>query len=339
MLAAAPFNLLETFNAVDDAIDANADIAAEIMKAALESLGLDPDSDFWHNTATASDLDKARSTIRQFYRDWSAEGSSERDVCYDPVLETLDQYFSASESKASTKVLVPGAGLGRLLFEICRRGYTVEGNEISWHQLLGSNWALNHVPLDSSYSLYPFALDFSNVKRREQQLTTVQIPDVHVHSILGDEVANNNRMAMCASDFIVHYGNEQYKSTFDAVASVFFVDTAPNVITYIEIIRNCLKDGGIWINMGPLLWHFGDRAPRQPDEKVHPNQLSEAVGIDAPGGFELTDEELLLLIDMKGFDIEKHEMRDGSGYIQNPHSMLQNMYHCSYWIARKRSEG
>jgi len=47
-------------------------------------------------------------------------------------------------SQASeVSVLVPGAGLGRLAFEIACLGYTCEGNEFSLFMLFASNFVLN----------------------------------------------------------------------------------------------------------------------------------------------------------------------------------------------------
>ena len=66
---------------------------------------------------------------------------------------------------------------------------------------------------------------------------------------------------MSASDFLLLYGDETHKETFDAVATLFFLDTAPNIIRYLEAIRNCLRKGGVLVNMGPLLWHFENNAP------------------------------------------------------------------------------
>ena len=40
-------------------------------------------------------------------------------------------------------ILVPGAGLGRLAFELAQRGYTCQGNEFSMFMLLASNFILN----------------------------------------------------------------------------------------------------------------------------------------------------------------------------------------------------
>ena len=38
--------------------------------------------------------------------------------------------------------------------------------------------------------------------------------------------------------------------SWDCVASCFFLDTAPNVIRYLERIYHILKPGGYWINFG-----------------------------------------------------------------------------------------
>ncbi len=38
----------------------------------------------------------------------------------------------------------------------------------------------------------------------------------------------------------------------------FFIDTAKNIIDYIETIHNVLKTGGVWINFGPLQYHFAE---------------------------------------------------------------------------------
>lgn len=365
MLAAPPFNLLSNFDQVDDAIDANAEIASEMTKTALSSFGLDgskfntgletqepsnsgsTDDDKqglvdWRNTAKPSDVDKARSTIRQLYRDWSHEGSIERKACYDPVIQDVVKAFWHAPSKHDVKILVPGAGLGRLVFELCRRGYTVEGNEISYHQLIASNWVLNHTVKGQQFDLFPFALDFSNVVSREHQLKKVKVPDVHPESALedvfGHMTANAaDRMSMTAADFVVLYGDEEHKDLFDAVVTVYFIDTAPNLIRYIETMRNCLRDGGLWINLGPLLWHFADRAPSNDHHSERPEGPREKTGIEEPGAFELTEEEVLLLVEKMGFDIEKREIKNGGvGYIQNPESMLQNIYRTSHWVAKKR---
>lgn len=50
-------------------------------------------------------------------------------------------FYVSDVSKVS--VLVPGAGLGRLAWEIARLGYTCQGNEWSFFMLFTSNFILN----------------------------------------------------------------------------------------------------------------------------------------------------------------------------------------------------
>ena len=347
MLAEPPFNVLANLELVDDAIDANADMADQIRDHALPAFGLEkapqnPDRD-WRGVASAEDMSKARTTIKQFYRDWSAEGAAERNACNEPVLQDIDQLYADVQDKGMIKILVPGAGLGRLVFELCKNGYTVEGNEISYHQLVASSWMLNHCPRAEQYILFPFALDFNNVISRSHQLRSMKIPDVHPATELetasiGTPTHAFERMSMTASDFITHYGDEKCREMFDVVASVFFIDTAPNIVRYAEVVRSCLKAGGVWVNIGPLLWHFGDRAPKENADVVEPGAKEGKEGIDEPGSVELTVEEVVLLVEKMGFEIIKHEIREQeAGYIQNPESLLHNVYRLSHWTARRKA--
>jgi len=45
---------------------------------------------------------------------------------------------------------------------------------------------------------------------------------------------------------------------WDCIATCFFIDCANNVVQFIETIYKILKPGGVWINLGPLLYHFSD---------------------------------------------------------------------------------
>lgn len=65
----------------------------------------------------------------------------------------------------------------------------------------------------------------------------------------------------------------------------------------------------------------------------------DKTGIGEPGSFELTNEEVLALVQSMGFSILSHSTLPSSsgGYIQDPDSMLQNRYSCSHWIAKKIS--
>lgn len=316
------------------------------MAVGAASLGIETPEDgepVWANTTTAANVDKCRSTINQLFRDWSAEGRAEREACYTPILQDLQHLLQNTTTRP--KVLVPGSGLGRLVFELCTAGYEVEGNELSYHQLFASSFILNHTNRAEQYPLYPFLSNFSNNLTRSHQLRRVMVPDecpsitdVSRTSITGHE----GSMAITAGDFCVSYGSVDNADAFDAVASVFFIDTAPNLIRYVETVRHCLKPGGYWINIGPLLWHFETRTASEEDagtsaHNSHTHSLiAEDRGIGEPGSFELSEDEVIRLVADHGFEFVKHETgMIETGYIQDPSSMLQHMYKPVHWVARK----
>lgn len=274
---------------------------------------------------TAEDVDKVRSTLKQFYRDWSAEGASEREVCYAPVMAALSQRFGhlSPAEKGRISVLVPGAGLGRLAYDIVVAGYAAQGNENSFHQLMASNYVLNCTSAARQHTVHPFINSFSNHRSRTNQLRGVAVPDVHPPALLA-RAAEEDRFSMTAGDFVSAYNNAASESAFDVVATVFFIDTAVNIFSYLETIHRVLVDGGVWINFGPLLWHWENR---EADLK--------AADEDAQG-VELTVEEVLEVARNIGFRLEKREKGSCGEYIGNGEgAMLKWVYECEFWIAVK----
>ncbi|KAF2641937.1 methyltransferas-like protein [Massarina eburnea CBS 473.64] len=377
LLSQPPFSILDSLSKMDDLIDSNAILAEAIFITGFQAFiapSLDSEwvaaivpekyahdqyqvystvMDHLKAESTQTNMEKARSCVNQFYREWSEEGRCEREKCFDPVVHSLDAEFSLRAesrkdlSKSDLKVLVPGAGLGRLVFDVCRAGYTVEGNEISYHELMASSLVLNHIKSPGQFTIAPFALSCSNHLTRADQFQTYSIPDVHpgtelMKSFGGEKIPANERMSMSTGDFCVLYSQPGSKESFDAVATVFFIDTAPNIIRYIEAVHNCLKPGGLWINLGPLLWHHASQSPNTNEEKEEKRGKAEKyrnvdTGIADPGSVELTDDEVVALVEHCGFAIEKHEPGSvNTGYITNTRSMLQSMYRASFWVARKK---
>ncbi|KAK2697388.1 hypothetical protein QWA68_003786 [Fusarium oxysporum] len=347
LLAAPPFNFLDTLEKTDDAIDENAELARTIARVGLQSFRMmttdpeDPEPKMpqeWAGVAKHSDVDKARSTIRQFYRDWTEAGAAEREASYGPVMKALAAETEKYPDRAPLNVLVPGAGLGRLVFDLVANGYTAEGNEISYHQLLASSYILNYCPAAEQHTIYPWVHSFSNHLTRANHLRSYRVPDIHPASVLA-ATPNAGEMSMCAADFLCLYSNEDHEAQYDAVASVFFLDTAPNLIRYLEVIRHCLRPGGVLINVGPLLWHFENNAPGtrgQDGEAEHDPKSSS--GIADPGSFELADDEVIALLEKMGFVVEWHKTGVHAPYIHDPDSLLQSTYRASTWMARKPLE-
>ena len=335
---------------MDDAIDANASLAREILSFGLQSFrmispatpGGEPAiPQEWVGVAKHSDTDKARSTIRQFYRDWAADGAVEREACYGPIMRAMESERASLGGEQQLAVLVPGAGLGRLVFDLCLGGYEVEGNEISYHQLLASSYILNRCRGAGQHTIYPWVHTFSNHLTRDNHLRGYPIPDIHPATELARSTAAGS-MSMCAADFLCLYGDDDHAGAYDAVASVFFLDTAPNLVRYLEVIRHCLRPGGVLVNVGPLLWHFENNAPGNhghDDDGDGAHDYSNSSGIADPGSFELSNDEVMALLDRMGFTVESAETGVDTPYIQDRDSMLQTTYKASTWVARKRADG
>ncbi|KAI5808498.1 N2227-like protein-domain-containing protein [Peziza echinospora] len=347
-------NYLQALRDVDDAIALNANLCEQIFATGIEAFGAPPPPEgsvtgeegapppWWEVAASAGDVEKVTSTVKQFWRDWSVEGGEERERCYGHVLRELERLFpeaaepeegaadthtSSSSSSSSyrprksVKVLVPGAGLGRLPFEVVRRGFWCQGNEVSYHMLAASNWVLNCIsaphpppptqpgasttsqvvpPPSQKMQISPWCHSFSNHVSRADVVRRVEIPDIFPSEILlgsssssdGDDAEEEEqeedydetssdipaaRFSMVAGDFTDSYSGPESAGEFDVVATVFFIDTAGDVVEYLERIFYVLKAGGRWINLGPLLWHWeGRRAGGGDAEHQHEHEHSEA---------------------------------------------------------------
>jgi len=217
---------------VDSAVDHNADIAEAIYHHGVRMFNIDRLATPNIGSTTPNDVDKAQSTIKQLYRDWSSEGAPERNASCDPILAALTTYLPApSSERHKYHVLVPGAGLGRLLFEIVKAGYTATGNEISYHQMMASSYMLNATTTPGQHILHPWVHSFSNHRRREDQLQQVLIPDVLPAIVLyatPSDVHWSQRMSMASGDFCVVYKQPEYQDKFDAVTTCFFVRSTSN---------------------------------------------------------------------------------------------------------------
>ncbi|CAG2169284.1 unnamed protein product [Oppiella nova] len=257
---------------------------------------------------TSLDSDKVNSVFKQLVREWTDVGANERNTCFSPILRHIEDYFKDCADRSAVHVLVPGAGLGRLPFEIARRGFTCQGNEYSLFMLFTSNFILNKCKHRDLHTFYPWAQHFTNNVRSAHQLTPVSFPDTDP----GD-LPPELDFSMAAGNFIEIYTEAD---SWDCVSTSFFIDTATNVIDYIETIHHILKPGGIWVNIGPLLWH--NSAEFSDNDSIEPS-------------FEIIKDIILSF----GFEFIKEETNVSSYYTQNPHSMLAYEYRSVFFVCKK----
>merc|ERR1719414_822405 len=271
------------------------------------------------------DVEKLQSTLKQFVRDWSEVGKEEREMCYAPILKELDRLYpkisdnndsgldttgKSNSVRNKIKILVPGAGLGRLAFDIANNGFECQGNEFSLYMLLGSNYVLNKCKKKDCTQIYPWIHQYTNNVTADDMTSSVKFPDINP-----EDLPEDAQFSMIAGDFLEVYSADEYKCSKDVVVTSFFLDTAHNVLDYIELIHQILKPGGYWINLGPLLYHFADI----------PGELS----IEPP--YEIVRN----LITLSGFEYLQERTDVQAKYCQNPKSMLQYTYNCIFFTCLK----
>ncbi|XP_052303721.1 uncharacterized protein LOC18108991 isoform X5 [Populus trichocarpa] len=255
-----------------------------------------------------------RCILRNIVRDWAAEGQKERDQCYKPILEELNSLFPSRCNKSPPTCLVPGAGLGRLALEISCLGFVSQGNEFSYYMMICSSFILNQTQNAGEWTIYPWIHSNCNSLSDSDQLRPVSFPDIHPAS-----AGITEGFSMCGGDFVEVYSDPSQVGVWDAVVTCFFIDTAHNIVEYIEIISRILKDGGVWINLGPLLYHFADMYGQEDEMSI-----------------ELSLEDVKCVAFNYGFEVEKEKTIETT-YTTNPRSMMQNRYFAAFWTMRKKS--
>jgi hypothetical protein len=131
--------------------------------------------------------------------------------------------------------------------------------------------------------VHPFAFDaLINEVKSADRYQAIEFPDTSddfLEQIVAKGGFKKGSLSYTIGDFVEIYAQSAFKSKYGSVVTCFFIDTATNIFEYLLVIRNVLKHGGIWINVGPLQWHH--------NAKVHPSS-----------------DELKLIIESMGFRID-----------------------------------
>lgn len=263
----------------------------------------------------AGEINKLRSTLKLFIRDWTIEGKKERDLTYEPIIEQIKKYFPDNNNNKNRNILIPGTGLSRLAFEIGKMGFNVDAIEVSYYMIICSDFIFNSNNLLNSnkYQIQPLIHSFNCLKKEDAPFQVFNFPDESI-----DEIMNNpnfGKINIIPGDFIQSYKDKV--NFYDGIITSFFLDTANNIIEFIEIIYNTLQKDGIWINVGPLLYHFHEI----------PNEVS----------IELSWEELKKIIIKFGFEIQNEKIID-STYSSVEERLKTTIYSCIFFTAIKKEK-
>lgn len=98
------------------------------------------------------------------------------------------------------RVLLPGAGLGRLCVEVAAAGFEAQGNEFSYFMLITAAFMLNATACAEQWTIHPWVHLTCNNLSDADQLRGVAVPDV-----VPCQVVPPGTLSMCAGDFAVRH--------------------------------------------------------------------------------------------------------------------------------------
>ena len=220
--------------------------------------------------------DTASHIITHLARDWTATGVSIRKGTHDWIVNELLQYHhqvaesaECSNQSLLSPVLVPGAGMGRLAFNIAlaqdtntqNYPFAVEAVDNSLVMATAAYQMLQQFSsnVENRQTIYPLASDpFVNEEDNQRRWEAATFPEGRVsNQLLNIQQSSHEQpsLSYVVGDFVNIYSSPSKHGIFGAIATCFFIDTATNIYEYILTIRSLLRTGGVWLNLGPIQWH------------------------------------------------------------------------------------
>ena len=231
--------------------------------------------------------DSATHVITHLSRDWTENGESIRQDTYDWIVDQLCNYHDYFHDESDTKcvsplspVLIPGAGLARLAFDIA---FVNNRNDTNGRQMKECNpfiveavdnsvvmaaaayhvlhHAANRRTDDTALlTVYPFVSDpLMNEVDTQRRWESADFPEEKITKIIERLALQHSyhkpNLSYVIGDFVSLYALPSKHGMYGSIATCYFIDTATNIYEYILTIRNLLRVGGIWINLGPVQWH------------------------------------------------------------------------------------
>lgn len=254
---------------------------ANLLERAAAAAGAPGVADASHLSTAARDLPDVCKALRKLTADWSDGGKEWRDLTYKPVIDAVIAASNDEVDNDDFTILVPGAGCGRLAWEIAKAtGCIVQGCEGDYAQLFLANFALNSTSPGDAI-IFPNALKIGggDVEVFEH------LPDVDTNNLPGDE----NLLSMCAGNFMTLYN---VQAQWNCVATCMFLQRCDNIMQVINRIAHILRVGGVWINHGTLNYESSDTDNNLLDDHIR-----------------LTEDELFRILPRLGLRVVSRERR------------------------------
>jgi carnosine N-methyltransferase len=227
----------------------------------------------------------------------------ERDAVHVPIISAVQKYVPGE-----SRILVPGASACRLVYDLASLGYNVVGIEHDPLRLGIAEFVLN----DATTEIEPFVLETCNRLKAVDNVTSVTIPDVSDidPSVLARISIDANEFLMAAS---------QYEpGSFSCIVTCFFLDCeSVNLTACVNACSRLLSPNGVWINSGPLNYHYGGSEKIVSPHGRREQSLAELQSTVTAGGFNIIDESEIL-----------------TTYLGNPKTIMDTLYRCFFFVAK-----
>lgn len=303
-------------NTVDHLFESNERLAHDIVKHGMGFYNIpqrELDEFIKQNEKQGINTDRTSvsQAMKHFVRDWADEGHDERQKAFPCVLGTLANMSRIVEQPL--RVLLPGGGLGRLAHEVdSLGGFEVTMNEWSMYMNLAYRY-LSGCSDTNSNSFHPYIDWWSHHATTADLQRSVSFPN---------RLASRS-VVLVEGDFTTVFAEDTGK--YDVIVTLFFIDTARNLVSYLENIHRLLRPGGQWVNLGPLLYGSAPFLQLSLDEIV---ALSRDIGFV----FQETDASCGD-ITIPGMTARGKEV----AYAQNEKGLSKNAYQAQFWVAKKSS--
>ena len=235
-------------------------------------------------------------------RDWTAERKKERENNYIPIINMVQKFV-----KPGSNILIPGAAMLRLGYELAKLGYNIDANDYYFFNVIFCDYFFNYSK-KNQFCFQPLIRSFSNYLSEDAVFKKFSFPDEDIN------LDGKGKMKMLCGDFTKLYND--VKNYYDCIITCFFIDTAKNIFEYIEVIERVLKKGGIWINFGPLSYHW--------------------VGYQNIPTIELPYDILKDVIQNYGFEFINEEKNKTIIYCEIENHMKNDVFNCVFFTARKK---
>ncbi|KAM0338326.1 hypothetical protein ACHAPU_011378 [Fusarium lateritium] len=308
------------FSRIDSLLRKNQELCDDIVQHAMQFYEIKQDEFQKHvksleASGRLADKISVSQALKHYVRDWTENGESERSTTFSCLVKTLEGLFPGRDGAAPVKVLVPGAGLGRLGHDIAGLGgFEVTINEWSMYMNIAYRF-IEAKHSHNSHSFHPFIDGWSHHATEQDMTRELTFPDTSIKS---------TSVVLVEGDFTTAFTDKT--GAFDVVVTYFFIDTARNLMSYLDNIKNVLKPGGHWVNLGPLLYGTGPFVQLSLEEIV---QVTEAMGFEyldtdeSCGPLTFPERTIRGMEAVYGFD---------------DRALTKSAYNAQFWVAKRSSK-